>query len=119
MATVREHLASAHEHMAKFHRAMHKAHSGMLGKEGMGAHHEQFHKTAAEAHLAAAEAHDASCQACSKAVADILNETMPTNVSAVVPDNPLRAVVRPGGRPMPNVPAEFASLVSSGDDRDE
>jgi hypothetical protein len=142
MASVRQHLKESHLRAAegsiasaKFHKAM-AGHFATLAECAKGADWADGQKT----HEEISAAHQTMCDACTKDAeyhnerAKDLSESMkadgaenlekrrndlsklqPTNVSALAPNAP-RAVPRAGQREMggdrPEVPAEFAKLVS-------
>jgi hypothetical protein len=112
--TEEQKMATVREHLEQFHSEMSKCHTAAMGKSA----EPEFHK-------AAAAVHDAFKEACAKAASDELekarSQVVPTRVSAVTPTPPgVTAVPRAGQRQLgKTVDPEFASLVSSGDDRTE
>jgi len=134
--TAAEHLKALHERFgahnttkASYHDEMHKSHMALaaIHKERHGMtrdtheqklasqheHHAGLHQRHADHHRGEAEFHRSMAAECAKAAVDNLNKLVPTEVRAVMPDNPtgLRMIPRPGSPPLPNgMPLEFEKL---------
>ena len=82
----------------KFHTGMARAHQDAMSACEEGGRDHTFHKAARAAHIEAGE-HCSNCLATLKSVGadpDLAKVLEPTEVSAVAPDSPLRAIPRTG-----------------------